>query len=43
MRMVSRLHRLLSELIPGSAKKCLSATQASVLLAKVRPLECRHA
>ena len=36
-RMVSQLHRLLLELIPGGAKKDLSAAQAKVLLAKVRP------
>jgi transposase len=36
-RMVSQLHRLLLELIPGGAKKDLSAAQATALLAKVRP------
>lgn len=36
-RMVSQLHRLLLELIPGGAKKSLSAAQARVLLASVRP------
>jgi hypothetical protein len=36
-RMVSRLHRLLLELIPGGAKKDLSAAQTKALLAKVRP------
>ena len=36
-RMVSQLHRLLLELIPGGAKKDLSARQARALLAKVRP------
>jgi transposase len=36
-RMVSQLHRLLLELIPGGAKKDLSAAQAKVLLATVRP------
>jgi transposase len=36
-RMVSQLHRLLLELIPGGAKTSLSAAQAKVLLAKVRP------
>jgi transposase len=36
-RMVSQLHRLLLELIPGGAKKDLSAAQAKALLAKVRP------
>ncbi|WP_394619080.1 IS110 family transposase [Lentzea sp. JNUCC 0626] len=34
---VNRLHRLLTELIPGGAKKFLSATQARALLATVRP------
>jgi transposase len=33
-RMVSQLHRLLLELIPGGAKKDLSAAQAKALLAK---------
>jgi transposase len=36
-RMVSQLHRLLLELLPGGAKKDLSAAQAKVLLATVRP------
>ncbi|WP_223164294.1 IS110 family transposase [Nocardioides mesophilus] len=36
-RMISQLHQLLLELIPGGAKKYLSAAQAKVLLAKVRP------
>ena len=36
-RMVSQLHRLLLELIPGGAKRDLSAAQAKTLLAKVRP------
>ena len=36
-RMVSQLHQLLLELIPGGAKKHLSAAQAKALLAKVRP------
>src|SRR4051794_40356140 len=36
-RMVSQLHRLLLELIPGGAQLSLSAAQAKVLLAKVRP------
>ncbi len=36
-RMVSQLHQLLLELIPGGAKKSLSAAQAKVLLATVRP------
>jgi transposase len=34
---VSRLHRLLLELIPGGAPRFLSAAQARVLLAGVRP------
>jgi transposase len=34
---VSRLHHLLLELIPGGAKKFLSAKQAKALLATVRP------
>ncbi len=36
-RMVSQLHQLLLQLIPGGAKKSLSAAQAKVLLAGVRP------
>jgi transposase len=36
-RMVCQLHQLLLELIPGGAKKALSAAQAKALLAKVRP------
>jgi transposase len=36
-RMVAQLHQLLLELIPGGAKKDLSARQAKALLAKVRP------
>lgn len=36
-RMVSQLHALLLQLIPGGAKKFLSAAQAKVLLASVRP------
>jgi transposase len=36
-RMVSQLHQLLLELIPGGAKKDLSAAQAKALLASVRP------
>jgi transposase len=36
-RMISQLHQLLLELIPGGAKKYLSAAQAKALLAKVRP------
>ena len=35
-RMVSRLHQLLPGLIPGGAKKDLSAAQARALLARVR-------
>jgi transposase len=35
--MISQLHALLLELIPGGAKKDLSAAQAKALLAKVRP------
>ena len=36
-RMVSQLHQLILELIPGGAKKDLPAAQAKALLAKVRP------
>ena len=36
-RMISQLHQLLLELIPGGAKKDLSAAQAKELLASVRP------
>src|SRR6186713_977258 len=36
-RMVSQLHQLLLELIPGGAKRSLSAAQAKALLATVRP------
>jgi transposase len=36
-RMVAQLRQLLLELIPGGAKKDLSAAQAKALLAKVRP------
>jgi transposase len=36
-RMISQLHQLLLQLIPGGAKKDLSAAQAKVLLASVRP------
>src|SRR3954468_18881325 len=36
-RMISQLHQLLLELIPGGAKKDLSARQAKSLLTKVRP------
>jgi transposase len=38
-RKVSQLHALLLELIPGGAKKALSAAQAKQLLTKVRPRE----
>jgi transposase len=34
---VNRLHRLLSELTPGSAKKDITALQAKAILASVRP------
>jgi transposase len=36
-RMITQVHQLLLELIPGGAKKDLSAAQAKALLAKVRP------
>jgi transposase len=36
-RMIAQLHQLLLELIPGGAKKDLSAAQAKALLATVRP------
>ena len=36
-RMISQLHQLLLELIPGGAKKALSAAWAKALLAAVRP------
>jgi transposase len=36
-RMISQVHQLLLELIPGGAKKDLSAAQAKALLATVRP------
>ena len=36
-RTVCQLHQLLLELIPGGAKKSLSAAQARVLLVRVRP------
>ena len=36
-RKVSQLHAVLLELLPGGAKKDLSAAQAKALLAKVRP------
>jgi transposase len=34
---ISRLHRLLLELLPGGAKKVLSAAQAMEMLAAIRP------
>ena len=34
---INRLHRLLSELIPGQAKRDLTALQAKAMLASVRP------
>jgi transposase len=37
VRTVNRLQRLLSELVPGQAKKDLSAAQAKAILARVRP------
>ncbi len=36
-RMICQLHQLLADLIPGGAKKALSAAQARALLARVRP------
>jgi transposase len=36
-RMICQLHRLLAELIPGGAKRSLSAARARALLARVRP------
>jgi transposase len=36
-RMICQLHRLLLDLIPGGAKKALSAARARALLARVRP------
>jgi transposase len=36
-RMIAQLHQLLLELIPGGAKKSLSAAQAKAMLATVRP------
>ena len=41
-RMTSQLHHLLLELIPGGAKKDLSAAQAKKLLATVRPRDHRR-
>ncbi|HXZ70829.1 MAG TPA: transposase, partial [Streptosporangiaceae bacterium] len=37
IRMICQLHQLLLELIPGGAKRSLSAAQAKALLAGVRP------
>ena len=34
---INRLHRLLVELVPGGAKKYLSATQARALIATIKP------
>jgi transposase len=34
---INRIHRLLLELLPGGAKKFLSATQARALIAAIRP------
>jgi len=36
-RMVAQLHHLLLELVPGGAKKSLSAAQAKAILAGIRP------
>jgi transposase len=36
-RMVCQLHQLLADLIPGGAKRSLSAAQAWALLARIRP------
>jgi transposase len=36
-RMICQLHQLLADLIPGGAKKDLSAAQARTLLARIRP------
>jgi transposase len=36
-QVISRLHRLLLELLPGGAKKFLSARQARTMIASVRP------
>ena len=38
-RMIAQLHHLLLQLIPGGAKKDLSAAQAKTLLASVRPAD----
>ena len=37
VQVINRIHRLLLELLPGGAKKHLSAAQAKALLTKVRP------
>jgi transposase len=37
VQVINRLHRLLLELLPGGAKKHLSAAQAKALLGKARP------
>ena len=37
VQIVNRVHRLLSELLPGQAKKDLTALQAKAMLATVRP------
>ncbi len=37
IRMICQLHQLLADLIPGGAKKSLSAAQAQALLSRVRP------
>ena len=42
-RMISQLHQLLLELIPGGAKKDLSAAQARALLATGPAAGCRRA
>lgn len=36
-QVINRLHRLLLELLPGGAKRFLSARQARTLIATVRP------
>jgi hypothetical protein len=36
-RMICQLHQLLADLIPGGAKKALSAARARALLARIRP------
>jgi transposase len=36
-RMICQLHQLLADLIPGGAKKALSAAQARALLGRIRP------